>query len=81
MLPENPPRLVSAVNPLPAYILGTGLVLLSLHAFLRPRQEYHRFGLPLDNGQPTTKTQIYSPLMFLKGIHEATYGIAVIVLQ
>ncbi|KAL1871150.1 hypothetical protein Daus18300_004895 [Diaporthe australafricana] len=81
MLPEKPPRLVSAVNPLLTYILGAGMALLSLHAFLRPRQEYRRFGLPLENGQPNSTTHVYSFLMFLKGIRETIYGIAVIVLQ
>ncbi|KAJ0115200.1 hypothetical protein J7T55_001610 [Diaporthe amygdali] len=81
MIPERPARLVSALNPLLAYILGGGLILLGLHAFIRPRQEYKRFGLPLEHAQPNAKTEKHSPLMFLKGTREVTYGLALVALQ
>lgn len=63
------------------YFLGIGMLLLGLHCFLRPRQEYRRFGLPLENAQPNAKIPIHSPLIFLKGSREVTYGLALIVLQ
>lgn len=81
MLPENSPHLLSAVNPMLAYFLGTGMLALGLHCFLRPRQEYPRFGLPLEHAQPNAKAQSHSPLIFLKGTREATYGLALILLQ
>ncbi|KAI3396966.1 hypothetical protein diail_11366 [Diaporthe ilicicola] len=82
MLPtQQQSRVISAVDPLLAYILGIGLLLLGLHAFIRPRQEYPRFGLPLEHAQPGSKAQSHSPLVFLKGIREATYGLALVVLQ
>ncbi|KAI0842589.1 hypothetical protein F5Y06DRAFT_258020 [Hypoxylon sp. FL0890] len=72
------------------YFIGAGSIALGLHCILRPKQEYARFGLPLepaprrssrsqkhgipDEGQP-------SPLIHLKGIREATYGLALITLQ
>ncbi|KKY35522.1 hypothetical protein UCDDA912_g04483 [Diaporthe ampelina] len=80
-LPENSPRLLSALNPVLAYSLGTGMLLLGLYCFLRPRQEYRRFGLPLEHAQPDTKTRRHSPLIFLKGTRETTYGLALILLQ
>lgn len=81
MLPENPPHLLSVSNKMIVYSLGTLMLLVGLHCFLRPRQEYPRFGLPLENAQPSAKTQTYSPLMFLKGTREVTYGLTLIVLQ
>lgn len=81
IFPEEPPRLVSASNPIFAYVLGTGMLLIALNCFLRPRQEYRRFGLPLEHAHPNAKTGSHSPLMYLKGSRELTYGLALIVLQ
>lgn len=81
MFPERPPRLSSASNQMIAYVLGISMLLLGVHCFLRPRQEYRRFGLPLENAQPNAKTQSHSPLIDLKGTREVTYGLALIVLQ
>lgn len=81
-MPEKPPRLSSASNQMIVYAIGTGMLLLGLHCVLRPRQEYPRFGLPLENAQPNAaKSHGYSPLIFLKGSREFTYGLALIVLQ
>ncbi|KAH8754355.1 hypothetical protein F5883DRAFT_185928 [Diaporthe sp. PMI_573] len=81
ILPEEPPRLISALDPIFAYILGTGLLLIALHCFLRPRQEYRRFGLPLEHAQSAAATKSHSPLIYLKGSRELTYGLVLIVLQ
>lgn len=81
LLPKKPPHLISALNPIFAYFLGTGLLLIALNCFLRPRQEYGRFGLPLERGQPNAKTTSHSPLMYLKGSRELTFGLAFIMLQ
>lgn len=77
MFPENPPRPLSASTQVIVYSLGALMLLVGLHCFLRPRQEYPRFGLPLESA----KIQSYSPLMFLKGTREVTYGLTLIVLQ
>lgn len=81
ILPEKPPRLISALNPLFAYFLGTGMLLIALNCFLRPRHEYGRFGLPLENTRRAAKTKSHSPLIYLKGSRELTYGLALVVLQ
>lgn len=81
MQPENPPRLMSASNQMVTYFFGTSALLIALHCFLRPRQEYGRFGLPLESAQPNAKTQRHSPFVFIKGSREVTYGLTLIVLQ
>lgn len=70
----------------PTYIVGTLCVALGLNCFLRPFNEYPRFGLPLE-ASPATSTAnskpsgSISPLVYLKGIREASYGLALMVLQ
>lgn len=81
MFPEKSPRLLSTPNQMVTYLLGAGMLALGLHCVLRPRQEYRRFGLPLESAQPGAKTQGHSPLMLLKGSREVSYGLALIVLQ
>lgn len=78
-------------SPFNTYIVGLGLNAMGFHALLRPRQEYARFGLPLDSAQSLAKggpqtTEILvaspiSPLIYAKGIREITYGLALIGLQ
>ncbi|KAI4866728.1 hypothetical protein F4820DRAFT_241073 [Hypoxylon rubiginosum] len=76
-------------SPPVAYVLGAGSILIGLHCFLRPREEYGRFGLPLepaprhqkDGTTPTDTAGRASPLMHLKGIREITYGLALGTLQ
>ncbi|OTA98746.1 hypothetical protein M426DRAFT_17113 [Hypoxylon sp. CI-4A] len=72
------------------YFLSVGSVILGLHCFIRPREEYPRFGLPLEFAPRTPKALAtsdsedqgrVSPLMHLKGIREATYGLALGALQ
>jgi hypothetical protein len=62
---------MSAFSPTPAYSLGALLIGIGAHSFLRPLEEYERFGLPRES----------SPLMYLKAIRESTYGLALIALQ
>ncbi|KAG8160625.1 hypothetical protein KVR01_008889 [Diaporthe batatas] len=81
MLPEEPPRLISPLSPTFAYFLGTGMLLIALNCFLRPRQEYRRFGLPLEDSRTPAKKKTHSPLIYLKGSRELTYGLALIILQ
>ncbi|KAI1765226.1 hypothetical protein GGR53DRAFT_279615 [Hypoxylon sp. FL1150] len=72
--------------PIP-YLLGAGSIFLGLHCFLNPRQEYLRFGLPLEpaprlkNRNTPPDVGIVSPLIYLKGIREITYGLTLIILQ
>lgn len=106
---------MNAFSPIHSYVLGAASVGLGLHAFFRPRQEYARFGLPLEASPPTTTTTTTtathpgqtakdtiggaqaknknnndrltgedgsaSPLIYLKGVREVTYGVAFIALQ
>ncbi|KAI7778470.1 hypothetical protein LA080_002074 [Diaporthe eres] len=81
ILPENPPRLMSPSNQMIAYGIGIATLLLALHCFLRPRQEYGRFGLPLENAQTNAKAQSHSPFIFIKGSRELICGLTLIVLQ
>ncbi|OJJ96436.1 hypothetical protein ASPACDRAFT_1859122 [Aspergillus aculeatus ATCC 16872] len=71
-------------NHVPAYTLGTLSIALGLNAIFRPAAEYPRFGLPLEyGGGPTTPHRVsdVSPLMYLKGIREISYGLLLIGLQ
>lgn len=95
---------MNAFSPIHSYVLGAASVGLGLHAFFRPRQEYARFGLPLEPSLPlppvksttthpgptvkdTTDVQATgeggsaSPLIYLKGVREVTYGVALMALQ
>ncbi|POS72440.1 hypothetical protein DHEL01_v209167 [Diaporthe helianthi] len=81
MLPDKPPRLISALNPIFAYLLGIGLLLIAFNCFLRPRHEYARFGLPLEDAHKPAKQKSHSPLIYLKGSRELTCGLALVVLQ
>jgi hypothetical protein len=62
---------MSAFSPVPAYSVGALLLGIGVHSFLRPSEEYERFGLPRES----------SPLMYLKAVRESTYGLAFIALQ
>ncbi|RDW70675.1 DUF4267 domain-containing protein [Aspergillus mulundensis] len=64
---------MSAFSPIPAYTLGVLSIGLGANSFLRPSEEYERFGLPRDSPA--------SPLMYIKAIRESTYGVALIALQ
>lgn len=84
---------MAVFNPIPTYIVGAACLALGIHCFLRPRQEYPRFGLPLEasttdpipnnsrHDKILQKLGSISPLIYLKGIRESTYGLALIVLQ
>lgn len=80
-------------SPLPAYVLGAACITLGLHCLILPTAEYSRFGLPLESLAKTdisderhrrltsTALRVASPLVYLKGIREITYGLALVVLQ
>ncbi|CAM1507155.1 Fc.00g067960.m01.CDS01 [Cosmosporella sp. VM-42] len=72
---------MSRPSPIPAYVLGVGSILLGLHAYISPTSEYPRFGLPLEHSANTGDEGYASPLMYLKAIREATYGLALVALQ
>lgn len=82
----------------PSYALGLVCLAMGVNNFLRPFQEYGRFGLPLEppppsiyrppnNASPSRleRTKVPegapSPLIYIKGIRESTYGLAFIALQ
>lgn len=44
---------MNGFSPIHSYVFGTVSVGLGLHALLRPRQEYTRFGLPLEPSGPS----------------------------
>ncbi|KAI1088494.1 hypothetical protein F5B19DRAFT_425465 [Rostrohypoxylon terebratum] len=87
-----------AAPPIPAYFIGAGSILLGVHCFVRPTQEYGRFGLPLepaprakrDRGEKRERGERRSssaeegrasPLVYIKGVREVTYGVALGVLK
>lgn len=80
---------MNAFSPFNTYFVGFGSLGLALHAFLRPREEYPRFGLPLEPGRndkaelaagvPTSSP--VSPFIHVKGLRELSYGLILIALQ
>ncbi|OOF94010.1 hypothetical protein ASPCADRAFT_209253 [Aspergillus carbonarius ITEM 5010] len=78
---------MTTFSPVPAYVLGTLILALGIHAIARPGPEYPRFGLPFESAAAvSTRTKhpppgAVSPLMYLKGIRESSYGLALIALQ
>lgn len=68
---------------IPAYVFGTLSVGLGINALCRPAAEYPRFGLPLEQPRPNAPGDdaFVSPLMYLKGIREVSYGLLLIALQ
>ncbi|OTB15178.1 hypothetical protein K445DRAFT_23189 [Daldinia sp. EC12] len=72
-------------SPIPIYIIGAGCVFLGIHCFLSPEVEYRRFGLPLEPGlhqkHKTARKEYASPVIYLKGIRETTYGLALGAMQ
>ena len=83
-------------SPWPAYILGASTIALSLHCVIAPRKEYPRYGLPFETPQAAATAAnknkssnlstavapgAISPLIYLKGIREASYGAAFIAFQ
>lgn len=75
-------------SPVPAYLLGSLSLAIGLNSFIRPCGECERFGLPLEPTPSTTSPQIKPSkigappaLIYLKGIREITYGLALIALQ
>ncbi|PWY75998.1 hypothetical protein BO94DRAFT_473795 [Aspergillus sclerotioniger CBS 115572] len=79
---------MTTFSPIPAYVLGTLILALGTNAIGRPGPEYPRFGLPFEHAAtvPTHANHspppgAVSPLMYLKGIRETSYGLALIALQ
>jgi hypothetical protein len=74
------------------YVLGTAFLLLGTNAVVNPKDEYARFGLPLE---PRTSSSSEKPAnryrpgedggvsswIYLKAIREASYGLTLIGLQ
>lgn len=83
-----PARMSTTFVPLPSYLLGALVLLLGLYVLLRPAEEYSRFGLPHEptaiqsnpDGKPPSGVAI-SPFVYLKGLREITYGLALMALQ
>lgn len=82
---------MDAFSPSTTYFVGLGSLGLALHAFLRPRDEYPRFGLPLApardaNTKAGPAGQVpapgpVSPFIYVKGLRELSYGLLLIALQ
>ena len=85
---------MASTSSLPVNIVGGICVGLGINCLISPRAEYTRFGLPLEPSQPeatagnkklpgseSSSDGAVSPLMYMKGIRELTYGIALIALQ
>ena len=80
---------MSNFSPTPSYTLGGLCLAMGVNAILRPNQESERFGLPPRSHSPNKKSNItakpscilVSPLIFLKGIREISYGAALMALE
>ncbi|KAB8229768.1 hypothetical protein ETB97_001864 [Aspergillus alliaceus] len=77
---------MAAFSPIPAYVIGTLCLALGINGLSRPSDEYKRFGLPLEKSTTGHRRTIptsgsVSPLMYLKGIREVTYGLALLAMQ
>ncbi|PYI01637.1 hypothetical protein BO78DRAFT_245603 [Aspergillus sclerotiicarbonarius CBS 121057] len=78
---------MTTFSPILAYVLGTLCLALGINAISRPASEYPRFGLPFEStavpthANDTPPPGAVSPLMYLKGIRETSYGLALIALQ
>ncbi|PYH49315.1 DUF4267 domain-containing protein [Aspergillus saccharolyticus JOP 1030-1] len=75
--------MTASPNPIPAYLFGVLSLALGINAIIRPAAEYPRFGLPFETAQSDASHSdaSVSPLMYLKGTRELSYGLLVIVLQ
>ncbi|KAE8327218.1 hypothetical protein BDV39DRAFT_205072 [Aspergillus sergii] len=82
---------MATFSPIPAYVLGTLTLSLGCNALARPGPEYPRFGLPFEsaaslasthgNNKRTLPPGAVSPLMYIKGIREMSYGLTLLALQ
>ncbi|GKZ29765.1 hypothetical protein AbraIFM66950_006395 [Aspergillus brasiliensis] len=82
---------MATFSPIPAYVLGTLTLALGCHALARPGPEYPRFGLPFESAaassafshgnKRTPPPGAVSPLMYIKGIRETSYGLTLLALQ
>ncbi|QMW46853.1 hypothetical protein COH20_001970 [Aspergillus flavus] len=82
---------MATFSPIPAYALGTLTLALGCNALARPGPEYPRFGLPFEsaaspasthgNNKRTLPPGAVSPLMYIKGIREMSYGLTLLALQ
>ena len=87
---------MTTYSPIPAYLLGTACIGRGVMAILAPRDEYAHMGLSLepahapvnhttstkpDSSFSTTSLGSVSPLMYIKGIREITFGLTLNVLQ
>ncbi|KAI9147587.1 hypothetical protein HJFPF1_12615 [Paramyrothecium foliicola] len=71
-------------SPIPAYVLGTACIGRGVMALVSPSKEYGHVGLPLEPvAEPKYPSQLgsASPLMYLKGIREISYGTIMVALQ
>ena len=82
---ESHPLRMASFSPVPSYGLGGAYFGRGVMAILSPREEYAHMGLPLEsktttNIPPMIEHKIsegfVSPLMYLKGFREVSYGLA-----
>ncbi|CRG84787.1 hypothetical protein PISL3812_01983 [Talaromyces islandicus] len=69
---------MSTFSSVPAYLAGALCIGLGVNGMIHPAAEYPRFGLPLE-GSP--ERGAVSPLIYLKGVRETTYGLCLVALQ
>ncbi|KAF7564064.1 hypothetical protein G7046_g52 [Stylonectria norvegica] len=72
--------------PFPSYVLGAACCVRGMMALFSLKNGYAHMGLPLEfpppsHGAPDSTRGLVSPLMYLKGIREISYGVTLIVLQ
>ncbi|KAL5042151.1 hypothetical protein BDW71DRAFT_190599 [Aspergillus fruticulosus] len=77
------PGFISPSSPNIGSNVGTALILRGVRCFIQPGSQYYEFGIPRegsDNRQPHSGGSI-SPLIYVKGIRELGYGVALVNLQ
>ncbi|KAL4762238.1 DUF4267 domain-containing protein [Aspergillus foveolatus] len=62
--------------------MGTALILRGVRCFIQPGSQYSEFGIPREASEnPNGRAESISPFIFVKGIRELGYGIALVSVQ
>jgi hypothetical protein len=69
---------MSTFSPVPAYLAGALCISLGVNGMVHPEADSPRFGLPLDGA---SETGTVSPLIYVKGMRETTYGFVLVALH
>ncbi|KAL4735043.1 hypothetical protein BDV11DRAFT_196950 [Aspergillus similis] len=76
------PGFINPSSPNIGSNIGTALILRGVRCFIQPGSQYSEFGIPREASEnPEARTASISPLIFVKGIRELGYGVALVSLQ